>query len=174
MFGAIFASSIEKDPGPRLKKVDEHLSHSRANIKKLRTMKGSFEVVYQKLFENSESLEFILENLDIFVGYINCDMVYVYANKAYEKFFKIDRYQIIGKTVKEVICSKSEELWEERKSDINDALNGKEIDFINSIDINGDGNKIKLHCRYIPHRCQITGDVKGFIVLTKPCTCDIH
>ena len=164
MFNAIFATAAKKKVSDKLSTVDQHLSKSKENIQKLRAMRGTFEIVYQKLYDNSEALEFILENLDTFVGYIDNNLIYVYANRAYEKIFDLDREEIIGKSVKEVLESK--DLWEHRKEDIEKVLSGERIDF--SIRKEITGNDVNLNCCYIPHICEKDGIVKGFIVIAKP------
>lgn len=74
--------------------------------KKRQTKEESF----QKIFANQQTMSLILDHLPMLISFLDMDLRYRYASKAYEKWMGLSMQDIYGKSVKDIVSEKTFEL----------------------------------------------------------------
>lgn len=115
--------------------------------------------------ENERQLQLLIDNLPARISYIDKNGRYVFVNRQYEQVFKLDRREIIGKSVKEII---GQDNFSQIKKQINDTLTGKMVRFEAAF-INADGNPEWFEVANVPDIGR-DGSINGFYVLASDIT----
>jgi PAS domain S-box-containing protein len=137
--------------------------------------KPTYEELQQRVkeLESSEVLlsdansrfRHLIDNLPALVSYADQQHHYQLNNKAYEKWFGLNRNEIIGRHVKDVL---GEEIYFEIKPNLEKALSGNKVSFEIAIHPK-DGEKRSLLANYIPD-FDNTGNVVGLFALVNDIT----
>lgn len=113
----------------------------------------------QRLIEKRDFIQGITDNLPMMLGYWNKELICEFANQDYARLFDKPPIQIIGHTMRELIC---DQLFNTNLVHVQQALAGHEQSFECEIK-RSDGTKIPTLIRYIPHKIE-SGEVVGFYV----------
>jgi two-component system, sensor histidine kinase len=98
------------------------------------------------LRESEDRLHLILDNVPVFISYVDATLHYRSANKASEEFFKKSREEIIGSHVSDVLGVAYFEAFRER---MESALSGHRVGF--ETPYKRDGRLHQLLVNYVPN-----------------------
>ena len=118
-----------------------------------------------KVKQSEEQLRLITDAVPALISYVRSDLTYGFANKAYENLFQVNREDIIGRPIKEVIGEKA---YSNSLPLIEKALRGE---FVESEVFQDYGAKIGKKWRrasFVPH--QVEGKITGAFVLVEDIT----
>ncbi len=111
--------------------------------------------------DNEKRLQLLIDNLPAQISYINAREQYVLVNRKFEKAFGINRDQIIGSSMKEVLGPKT---YNKLKSHINNAISGQSGHLEFSVTTRRNINKW-YGIDYVAETDK-SGAISGFYVLT--------
>lgn len=112
-----------------------------------------------KLAASERQLRAVTDNLPVLIAYVDTQEHLHFINRTFEDWLGIDRLQVIGKPLREVI---GPELYEQRRLPLQRALRGEHIDFEVESFINGALRH--LHNNYVPDT-RSDGTVHGIFAL---------
>ncbi len=113
----------------------------------------------QSLREGEEKLRVIADSLPALVSYVDANQVYQFANSTYENWFGLNRKDIVGRTMRDVLGDASYVVAEPY---IREALAGREAAHERELIRNGKSHQ--LYNVYVPH-IGSRKDVLGFFIL---------
>jgi PAS domain S-box-containing protein len=116
------------------------------------------------LHESEDRLHLILDNVPVFISYVDAMLRYRSANKAYEEFFKKSREEIIGSHVSDVLGSAYFEAFREK---MESALSGQRVSF--ETPYKRDGRLHQLQVDYVPN-VDRAGAIQGLYVVVQDTT----
>lgn len=121
--------------------------------------------------ENMRHEKFLTATLGMLpnlVSYIDENLNYTYVNHAYETWFKLNRNDIIGKKIWEIVGEKA---YEETKLQIENVMEGKNQFFqtVKSYVINGVVTPRSVEVQYVPD-LNLSGKVVGFYSVVSDIT----
>jgi PAS domain S-box-containing protein len=96
----------------------------------------------------------------ILIGYVDREERYRFVNRAYELWFGVDRSQIEGRTLKEVM---GDEAYGRLRHHVASALSGHAVTFEGSFDYQGQGERY-IEAQYVPDIAR-GGEIPGYYVL---------
>jgi PAS domain S-box-containing protein len=142
----------------QLREMNEELEHrverrTRELAESERKAKGS-----------EEQLRLITDAMPALISYLRSDITYGFVNKAYEKLFQVNRNEIIGKPVKEIIGEKA---YHTSLPSVQRALNGEYVESEILQDY-GKVGKRWMKAYFVPHR--VEEKVVGTFVLVEDIT----
>ncbi|WP_207168660.1 PAS domain S-box protein [Thiocystis violacea] len=117
------------------------------------------------LADSERILRRVTDALPALISRVDRSLCYRFNNAAYERWFGLDRAEILGKPVAEIL---GEEAFERVRPRMERALAGEEIAFDAWLPYQGAGTRC-CHVEYIPDR-QRDGAVAGFFVLVVDIT----
>jgi PAS domain S-box-containing protein len=121
---------------------------------------------FERALTKSESeIRLIADALPVLVSYVDAEERYRFNNVLYERWFKIARDQIQGRTLEEIL---GEAAYETVKGWVHRALAGEEVHFEMQVPYPG-GLPRDVEAAYIPHRDE-AGRVLGFYALVQDIT----
>lgn len=112
---------------------------------------------------NSErELQILTDTMPVLISYVDAEERYRFVNKEYEKWFGVNRDELIGRTVREVI---GEEAYKLTKSQIHRALSGERFKHEQFMPYkNGGGREVSID--FVP-RISGSGTPEGYYVLVQ-------
>ena len=99
---------------------------------------------------SEEQLRLITDAMPALISYLRNDITYGFVNKAYEKFFQLNREEIIGKPVRDVIGEKA---YHTSLPSVRRALNGEYVESELLQDYGKLGKRWK-RAYFVPHRVE--------------------
>jgi len=96
----------------------------------------------------------------ILIGYVDREERYRFVNRAYERWFGVDRSEIEGRTVSEVL---GEEAYGRLSQHVTTALAGRSVTFEGEFDYLGQGLRY-IEAQYVPDIAR-NGEIPGYYVL---------
>ena len=119
----------------------------------------------EALRRSEAKIRMITDALPVLIGYIDRNERYRFNNRHYETWFGQTPADLYGQQMRDVI---GERAYDERCTQINAALAGKEVTFEATMP-HRDGELRQAWMHYLPHR-DGEGEVQGFYVLTQDVT----
>jgi PAS domain S-box-containing protein len=116
------------------------------------------------LRESEDRLHLILDNVPVFISYVDATLRYRSVNRAYEEFFKLSRETIIGSHVSEVLGTAYFEAFRER---MGAALAGERVSF--ETPYKREGRTHQLSVDYVPN-VDRAGTIQGLYVVVQDTT----
>jgi PAS domain S-box-containing protein len=101
----------------------------------------------------------------ILISYVDREQRYRFVNRAYERWFAVDRSQIEGKTLKEVL---GEEAYDRVRDHAARALSGESVTFEAEYNYQGAGVR-HVEAQYVPDIAR-NGEIPGYYVLVNDIT----
>ncbi|MBR9881938.1 MAG: PAS domain-containing protein [Gammaproteobacteria bacterium] len=136
---------------------------------------GGFVYTYQDITQQKRTEEALIrsenniriytDNVPALIAYFDRECRYLFTNRAYEQAFSINRNEVIGKKVTQVI---PETMAEERIPWIQRTLSGERVSFEVSLEITNEGLRYML-VTYTPHFGD-SGAILGFFALYQDIT----
>ena len=114
----------------------------------------------ERLLASERELRLITDALPIMVSYIDRDERYRLINTAYERWFEVQRDQVLGRSVRELL---GDEAYRPRRNRIAAALRGEAQRF-EAFTPKPDGTRRETEVHYVPRRGD-GGAVEGFYTL---------
>lgn len=96
----------------------------------------------------------------ILIGYVDREERYRFVNRAYERWFGVDRSRIEGRTLKEVL---GDEAYGRLRHHVASALGGQAVTFEGEFDYQGQGARY-IEAKYVPDIAP-DGEIPGYYVL---------
>lgn len=96
----------------------------------------------------------------ILIGYVDREERYRFVNRAYERWFAIERSEIEGRTLKEVL---GDEAYGRLRHHVVSALAGQAVTFEGAFDYQGQGLRY-IEAQYVPDIAR-NGEIPGYYVL---------
>ena len=125
------------------------------------------------LAASDAELRTVTDALPMMIGFIDRDLRYRFANRAYVDWFGIDGSELIGRDVREVVArTLGEGGFEERREGIERALRGEAVTLTLPWP-SADGARREADIRYLPRR-RVDGEVDGFHVFVQDVTVRIR
>ena len=112
------------------------------------------------LHDSEEQLRTITDAIPALISYVDKGGCYRLNNRAYETWFALDRGDVAGRHLSEVL---GDAAWEKVRPRIERALAGEEVRFEDLLPYRGGGPRW-VSVTYTPYR-DPTGDVRGVVVL---------
>lgn len=119
----------------------------------------------KKYRKKHEQLEIITDHLPLLIGYIDRDEKYLYVNKLYAGWYGMEKKDIIGKLIKDIV---PEESYKGILPNLQRVFKGEKFSFEN-ISYNVDGKLKVVRAVYVPHFGK-NGKVKAFVGLVEDIT----
>ncbi len=116
------------------------------------------------LEKSQQQLRLITESLPLLISYIDNNMHYQFVNNGYEKLFELDRSQIVGKHITEII---GQTAFETVRPDIEAALSGQTVRYERPMPYST-GTRL-TRTQLLPHRLA-DGSIAGLIVMVDDIT----
>ncbi|MBZ9567318.1 NahK/ErcS family hybrid sensor histidine kinase/response regulator [Modicisalibacter tunisiensis] len=136
---------------------------------------GGFVYTYQDITQQKRTEEALIrsenniriytDNVPALIAYFDKECRYLFTNRAYEQVFHVDRNEVIGKRVENVM---SATVARERAPWMRRALDGERVSFEISLD-DGDGGVRYMLVTYTPHFGD-SGAILGFFALYQDIT----
>ncbi|MBZ9539286.1 PAS-domain containing protein [Modicisalibacter tunisiensis] len=136
---------------------------------------GGFVYTYQDITQQKRTEEALIrsenniriytDNVPALIAYFDKECRYLFTNRAYEQVFHVDRNDVIGKRVENVM---SATVARERAPWMRRALEGERVSFEISLD-DGDGGVRYMLVTYTPHFGD-SGSILGFFALYQDIT----
>ena len=121
--------------------------------------------IEEALIQSENNIRIYTDNVPALIAYFDTDLNYLFTNRAYEEALGIDRNQVIGKAVYNVM-SKIE--YEQRSPFIRAALAGRRQTF--ELELTGQNRNFRYALvTYTPHLAE-TDEVLGFFALYQDIT----
>jgi PAS domain S-box-containing protein len=144
----------------QLRKSNEHLEER----VKQRTTALENEIAYrketdEKLLQNRNMLEQIADNSSAFIALLNTKLEYIFINKEYEVFFRLQKEKLIGKKINQIL---SEEYLSKAMPFLKKALQGEKTKFSYFV-LNSLNERKEVNTIYTPYIQN--NEVTGIIVL---------
>jgi len=117
------------------------------------------------LRESESELRLIADSLPVLIAFVDRNLVYRFANRAYEDWFGVPIAEVLGRRVDEVLGAA---MWQQREQSIARVLKGDPIRIEASWPTR-DGNRRDAEIRYLP-RLGENGQVDGFHVFAADIT----
>lgn len=105
------------------------------------------KVAEEALINSKNTITQITDSVPVFIALANKNLEYTFANKAYEEFFQLNKEDIIGKPVKNIL---SDEVYERALPYLLKALDGESCTFLNHIK-NSNGEIRHIRTSYSPY-----------------------
>jgi PAS domain S-box-containing protein len=117
------------------------------------------EDAFHEIFANHQTMSMILDHLPVLISYLDTNLYFRYANKAYEKWMGPSMHDIYGKSVKDIV---SEKFFELILLNLQKTDEGEDISFESSSYFKGEERFI--NAMLIPH---LGSDkkIKGFFTI---------
>lgn len=96
----------------------------------------------------------------ILISYVDRDERYRFVNRAYEQWFGVDRSEIEGKTLREML---GDEAYQRVRQHVAKALSGQPVTFEAEYDYNGRGAR-HIEAHYVPDVTR-DGEIPGYYIL---------
>ena len=132
----------------------------RARLAGLETTLNKRQVSLDNLEESEARLQRLIDTLPVCISYVDSGLHYRLNNKTYEDWFGVNRRDLIGHHIKEIL---GEERFEESKKRYEAILSGQTITIENVIPLK-DGRKKHVVGTHVPDFGE-DGQVKGFFAL---------
>jgi len=132
----------------------------RARLAGLETTLNKRQVSLDNLEESEARLQRLIDTLPVCISYVDSGLHYRLNNKTYEDWFGVNRRDLIGHHIKEIL---GEERFEESKKRYKAILSGQTITIENVIPLK-DGRKKHVVGTHVPDFGE-DGQVKGFFAL---------
>ncbi|WP_163648241.1 NahK/ErcS family hybrid sensor histidine kinase/response regulator [Modicisalibacter sp. 'Wilcox'] len=136
---------------------------------------GGFVYTYQDITQQKRTEEALIrsenniriytDNVPALIAYFDKECRYLFTNRAYEQVFHVDRNEVIGKRVENVMPAT---VARERAPWMRRALDGERVSFEISLD-DGDGGVRYMLVTYTPHFGD-SGAILGFFALYQDIT----
>ncbi|MDO1449485.1 PAS domain S-box protein [Rhodocytophaga aerolata] len=120
--------------------------------------------IESKLAENELQLRLLTDALPVLISYVDQDQYYRFVNQTYEQWFGEPSWEIIGKTVEQVVGAIA---YTQILPKVEAVLSGQEQRFERLVDYRKIGTRF-VEARYIPHWQK--GQVVGFYALVTDIT----
>ena len=115
--------------------------------------------------DNERQLQLLIDSIPARISYVNAEERYVFVNREYEKVFGLQREQIVGKEVKEIL---GHDNYVKTERHLKEALRGKQVHFEYSFtDLHGESRWVEA--TFVPN-IGLQGSVNGFYVLAVDLT----
>jgi PAS domain S-box-containing protein len=131
----------------------------------LREHMARLEESESALRESHSELRLIADSLPVLIAFIDKNLVYRFANRAYEDWFGMPVSKVLGHRVDEVLGA---DVWKERRQAVASVLNGEAVRLEASWPT-VDGQQREAEIRYLP-RMGASGEVDGFHVFATDIT----
>lgn len=120
--------------------------------------------VEEALIRSENNIRIYTDNVPALIAYFDKECRYLFTNRAYEQAFGIDRNEVIGRRIQEVI---SPEMNQERQQWIEGALTGERVSF--EVAFNLPEGRRHMLVTYTPHFGD-SGAILGFFALYQDIT----
>lgn len=125
----------------------------------INTSKEKSSVNEEDIQKTNGALTQIADNIPVFVSVVNKDLEYIFVNREYEIFFKLNRREIIGRKVRDIVGNAA---FERAYPNIIKALNGQTHTFENHL-LNKEGEDRIIKTTYTPYYRD--NAISGLIIL---------
>ncbi|WP_404417169.1 NahK/ErcS family hybrid sensor histidine kinase/response regulator [Marinospirillum sp.] len=121
--------------------------------------------IEEALIQSENNIRIYTDNVPALIAYFDTERRYLFTNRAYEEAMQIDRNQVIGRPVYEVLPPAE---YEARSSFMRAALEGRRQTF--ELELPGHNHSIRYALvTYTPHIAE-TGELLGFFALYQDIT----
>ena len=110
--------------------------------------------------KNAQQLRMLADALPALIAFVDRDFRYRFVNRAYENWFGLEREEIVGKSIRELL---GDAAFAERSENLKEVMAGHAQAYDSTAEAH-DGTTRAVHVHYIP-RFTSDGEVDGFYVL---------
>lgn len=140
-------------------------AHTKVLTAKLDKKIHELELERELLNRKEQYLRFVTDSVPMLISHVDNDARYKYVNKAYEDWHELDRNDVIGHKVKDVV---GDDVWENIRLYIQQALQGDTVEYEAEITYKT-GETKTIWARYLPN-IAASGAQDGFIALISDVT----
>lgn len=116
--------------------------------------------VEQALRDSESQMLTIADNLPVFIAYLDNDMRYRFVNRTVEEWYRIDRTEIVGKQVRDIVLPETYERLYPRMQEV---LSGQRVSFEDTLRY-PDGERRDVEMTWIPD-LDGSGQARGWFAL---------
>lgn len=109
-------------------------------------IRGSLMMAFEKMRKQDEVLYAMIDNVPIFIGFLDSEGRYRMMNKEYERYFGISRDKFIGLKAIDVL---PEKVYEKQRPYLEKALRGESQEFLHDLEM-PNGEKVTATGKYVP------------------------
>ncbi len=117
------------------------------------------------LAASERELRLVADSLPVFIAFVDRDLVYRFANRAYEDWFGMGMEEVVGRTIPEILGPHA---FEARRAAVAKALAGEPVRFEATLTQPGRPERM-AEIRYLPRRAD-AGRVDGFHIFVLDVT----